>query len=32
VGNDSIIHFDANNSVTVLNDTNFMASDFHFLI
>jgi hypothetical protein len=31
VGNDSVIRFDANDSVTVLNDTNLTASDFHFV-
>jgi Ca2+-binding RTX toxin-like protein len=32
VGNDSVIHFDANNSVTVLNDTALTAADFHFVV
>jgi hypothetical protein len=32
VGNDSIIHFDANNSVTVLNDPALQPGDFHFVV
>jgi len=29
---DSVIHFDANNSVTVLNVTGLTAADFHFVV
>jgi hypothetical protein len=32
VGTDSVIHFDANNSVTVLGVTGLTASDFHFVV
>jgi serralysin len=32
VGNDSIIHFDANNSVTVLGVTGLTAHDFSFVV
>jgi acyl CoA:acetate/3-ketoacid CoA transferase alpha subunit len=29
---DSVIHFDANNSVTVLGVSHLTASDFHFIV
>ena len=32
VGTDSVIHFDANNSVTVLGVTGLTAADFHFVV
>jgi hypothetical protein len=32
VGTDSVIHFDANNSVTVLGVTGLTANDFHFVV